>query len=60
MPERGGPYNFGAEEAQKTLDAILAPWNASLSALTGQEFANGSDWQRWFNKNKSRNWDRDR
>ena len=43
--------------AQQTLDAVRAPWNATLRKLTGASFDKGVDWQRWWNDNKRRNWD---
>jgi hypothetical protein len=53
----GQPQNFGPQNAQQTLRAISGKWNASLQKLTGQPLKNGSDWQHWFNKNKTRDWD---
>lgn len=47
----GQPYDFTAQNARKTLQAIQGKWNATLTRLTGQTFTELPDWQHWHNKN---------
>lgn len=54
------PQTLDATNAKRTLEAIAGKWNATLAALTHQAFADANAWQRWYNKNKSANWDKDR
>ena len=53
-----GAYNFGRDQAIKTLAKIQGPWNVVLARLTDQKFGQGSEWQRWWNKNKAKSWKR--
>ena len=50
------PQQLGALNAQATLDKITTPFNDTLHKLTHQKFANGHEWQRWYNKNKTKKW----
>jgi HEAT repeat protein len=38
-------------------DTIASPIMASLKELSGHEERKGEDWQRWWNKNKKKDWD---
>ncbi|MEM7200858.1 MAG: HEAT repeat domain-containing protein [Planctomycetota bacterium] len=44
--------------AKYTLAAIERDWNQTLRKLTGQDFKTAPEWQRFYNKNKGKNWDR--
>lgn len=48
------PIDFSPQNARETLAKIEGKWQATLRALTGQNFTNFADWQRWQNKNP--NW----
>jgi len=50
------PQSLAILNAGETLELIAAPYNATLKALTHQSFENGNDWQRWYNKNKTKPW----
>ncbi len=50
------PQQLSTQNAKETLDKIAGPWNQSLRQLTQQSFENGTDWQRWYNKNKDKKW----
>lgn len=50
------PQQLGTLNAKATLDKITAPWNSTLSQLTHEKFANGHEWQHWYNKNKNKKW----
>jgi hypothetical protein len=51
------PQYYGAETAKRTLRAIRERWLNTLTKLTGETFDNGTDWQRWYNKNKNVRWE---
>ncbi len=38
--------------------AVSDPWNNTLKKLTKQHLRTPSDWQRFYNKNKEKNWDK--
>ncbi|MDP6930485.1 MAG: hypothetical protein QF412_12365 [Planctomycetota bacterium] len=44
----------------QTLAAIASPWNTTLGRLTSQDYRTAPEWQKYWNKNKSKNWDKDR
>lgn len=54
----GQPQFNGAATAQRTLNKVKRPWLRSLTALAKTKHPNGTEWQRWYNKNKARNWDK--
>ncbi len=47
-----------SETASRTLRAIRTKWMTSIARLTGQRFDDGTEAQRWWNKNKERDWDK--
>ena len=47
-------------EARQRYDAIAAPMVTSLQTLTGHDERVPEEWQRWWNKNKKEDWDRER
>ena len=51
------PQYFAAQDANRTLRVIRNDWNETLSKLTGQRLTRGIEWQHWWNKNKTANWD---
>ncbi len=57
IPDPNSPQYLANAAAQRTLNAVKRPWIETLQALTGESFANGTQWQQWYNKNKSRRWD---
>ena len=38
--------------------AVADPWNVSLQALTKQRYRSANDWNKFWNKHKSHNWDK--
>lgn len=50
-PDPNAPIDFSPQNARATLDKVQSKWNATLAALTGQNFSEQSDWQHWLNKN---------
>jgi hypothetical protein len=38
--------------------AVADPWNTTLKKLTKQHYRTPNDWQRFYNKNKNKNWDK--
>ena len=40
------------------LSAVSDPWNTSLQALTKQHYRSANDWNKFWNKHKSANWDK--
>ena len=38
--------------------AVSEPWNAALQKLTKQHLRGPDKWTRFWNKNKSKNWDK--
>jgi hypothetical protein len=38
--------------------AVMDPWNTTLKKLTKQHYRTPNDWQRFYNKNKDKNWDK--
>jgi hypothetical protein len=48
--------NLNRENARRMLEAVRAPWTASLEALTGQTQESGAAWQKWFQDNKRAPW----
>ncbi len=46
-------------EARQRYDAIAAPMVTSMQALTGHDERVPEEWQRWWNKNKKADWDRE-
>jgi hypothetical protein len=38
--------------------AVMDPWNTSLQKITKQNLRHPSDWLRFYNKNKAKNWDK--
>ena len=56
----GEQPDFGPQNAREMLEAIEGPWLSTLSKLTGQSLPDGSAWQKWYNKNKHKDWDAQR
>ncbi len=52
------PGDMAVQTAKRTLQKIADPWNTTLAALTGEEFRTAERWQRFWNKNKDKNWDK--
>ncbi|MCA8963953.1 MAG: HEAT repeat domain-containing protein [Planctomycetes bacterium] len=48
------PIDSGPQNARRTLRAVEAKWQRSLTKLTGVQNSQFADWQRWLNKNP--NW----
>ncbi|MFT7677789.1 MAG: hypothetical protein ACI8QC_001774 [Planctomycetota bacterium] len=44
--------------ARERYDAISAPMNTALALLSGEESRKVAEWQRFWNKNKKKNWDK--
>lgn len=44
--------------ARERYDVIAAPIITSLTRLSGQEIRDPVEWQRWWNKNKKEDWDK--
>ena len=40
------------------LKAVSDPWNTALQKLTKQALRHPNDWQKFYNKNKAKNWDK--
>ena len=38
--------------------AVADPWNTTLKKLTKQRLRTPNDWQKFYNKNKAKNWDK--
>lgn len=38
--------------------AVMDPWNTALKKLTKQHYRTPNDWQRFYNKNRDKNWDK--
>ena len=38
--------------------AVADPWNTTLKKLTKQHLRTPNDWQKFYNKNKAKNWDK--
>lgn len=45
--------------ARERYDVIKAPMITALQLLSGHDERNPDDWQRWWNKNKKKDWDKD-
>jgi HEAT repeat protein len=45
--------------ARERYDVIKAPMITSLQVLSGHDERNPEAWQRWWNKNKKKDWDKD-
>jgi len=45
--------------AQQRYDVIAAPMITTLQVLSGHDERQPDNWQRWWNKNKKRNWDKE-
>jgi len=45
-----------AQNERERLAVVSGKWNETLRRLTGQDFDQFRDWQRWFNKNKLKKW----
>ena len=43
--------------SRERYDAIAAPITTTLQALSGHDARKPEDWQRWWNKNKKKDWD---
>jgi hypothetical protein len=69
VKELAGIYSFSlsnndlGDAVRKTFEdtyaTIEGPWMKTLTALTAQKIKGPNEWQRWFNKNKSKNWDKE-
>ncbi|MFO1078751.1 MAG: hypothetical protein U1E73_13600 [Planctomycetota bacterium] len=51
-----GSGNIQAANARNTLAALTGKWNETLAKLTRQNFTKFTDWQSWYNKNKTQPW----
>ncbi len=55
------PGDSTVQTRRATLRAIADPWNTTLQAMTGAQDPNtAAEWQKWWNKNKAKNWDKNR
>ena len=52
------PGNAQVKRSKERLAAISRDWNQTLNSLTKQSIHSPPDWQRFYNKNKDRNWDK--
>jgi len=52
------PGNAQVKRSKEQLAAISRDWNQTLNALTRQSIHSPPEWQRFYNKNKNRNWDK--
>lgn len=50
------PADIEAQNMQKRLNVISGKWNATLRAMTGQDFHEYPEWNEWHNKNKNKEW----
>lgn len=50
--------NAQVKRSKERLAAISRDWNQTLNSLTKQSIHSAPDWQRFYNKNKDRNWDK--
>jgi hypothetical protein len=50
------PADIEAQNMRDRLAVIRPKWNDTLSQLTGENFDKFPEWQAWWNKNKSKNW----
>ncbi|MGA0867876.1 MAG: hypothetical protein ACO3UM_03015 [Planctomycetota bacterium] len=48
--------NLNRENALRMMEAVRAPWTASLEALTGETQESGAAWQKWFQDHKRAPW----
>jgi hypothetical protein len=53
------PRDTGRKTYEDTYATVSTPWMKTLTALTGQKIKDPNDWQRWFNKNKRKNWEKE-
>ena len=52
------PGNSNVKRAKERLAAISRDWNQTLRRLTRQSLSSPTDWNRFYNKNKNKNWDK--
>ena len=45
--------------SRQRYDAIAAPMITTLQDLSGHDERKPSEWRRWFNKNKKKDWDKE-
>lgn len=50
------PGDAQVKRSKDTLAAISHDWNQTLKRLTGESFNSPPDWQRFYNKNKNKEW----
>lgn len=53
------PRDTTRKAFEDTYATIEGPWMKTLTALTGQKIKDPNEWQRWYNKNKGKNWDKE-
>jgi HEAT repeat protein len=61
MSAKGGKdSNLNDTIARDRYDTIASPIITSLTRLSGHDERDPDEWQRWWNKNKAKNWDEDK
>lgn len=52
------PGDLQRKTWEDRLKAVSDPWNTTLRKLTKQHLRTPNDWQRFYNKNKAKDWDK--
>lgn len=52
------PGDAQTQRSKQRLAAISDPWNETLRKLTKQEFRTAPEWQKFYNKEKGKDWDK--
>lgn len=52
------PGDATAQRKRQTFAAIADPWNSTLGKLSGQNFRDPQQWQKFWNEHKSEDWDK--
>lgn len=53
------PRDTARKTYEDTYATVSTPWMQTLTALTAQKIKDPNEWQRWYNKNKKKNWDKE-
>ncbi len=53
------PRDTQRKSYEDTYATVEGPWMKTLTALTGQKIKDPNEWQRWYNKNKGKNWEKE-